>query len=420
MSARHPEALFARLRFLDTRWILLAIVALALVLRVAFVLSLPDERMFGDADDYWFCSENLVQGNGFSLQPYDGRWAHVPPFYPLFLAGLKAIGISSLLGLRLAQVLLAVVPIPLFYYLGRSVLPVKVVIVGALLYAISPHMVYWPGMISTEILAIVLFTVSYLAFAHGIEKDRDSWLALSTVLLGTAVLTRSVFVLVFPIFLLGIYLRGAHRLRRIAGLSTLLLLILLPWTIRNYVLFDHLVPVTIGNGRMQVYRMIGFSEDYRDVMDRNQAAFELHHERYMHPATPAEEYDADRELLRIASEMRWAHPATTARLWGYNLLRFWSPGVTLFAERLEPAKFFPSLLFGGLLFPFAAVGLRELARRNRNLFIVTGLILLYFTALHSLLIGILRYRMVLDAILYLLAVLGAVRLLDRMRLHERT
>lgn len=409
------RALIARLRELEPRWILLALMGVGLVLRLVYSLTLPDEFVFGDASDYWACSENLLAGNGFSLQPFDARLAHVPPLYPVFLAGAKLVGARSLDAIRVAQALLAVGLIPLMYAVGRAAFPPRVMAGMLLLYALSVNTIYWTGMIATELLALALFTLAYLAYARGLVQDRNSWLALSTVLLGLAVLTRAVFVFVFPVFLLGLLLERRRWFVRCLGLSALLAAVLLPWTVRNYVLFDRLVPVSLGAGRVQVLKMAAFSEDYADVLEHNAAMFEREHARYVHPKSPAEEYEADRALTRLASEMRWAHPATTARLCVYNFLRFWSPGVTLLAGRFRPVAFIASFLFGGLLFPLIAVGLHRLMQRNRTLFIVTALILLYFTALHTLLIGMLRYRFVLDGILYLLAALGFAGLVGRFR-----
>lgn len=395
------------------------LILLGLTLRVVHVVRLPNELVFGDASDYWSCSENLVQGNGFSLQPTDDRLAHVPPLYPLVLAAWKAFGIDSLLQVRLAQAVLSVCLIPLVFWLGAGLFPRRVLIAGLTVYAVSPHMIFWSGLVATETLAVLLFSLSLFGFLHGLQRRNTALQLVSFPLLGLAVLTRSVFILVPPIYLLAMVRRDRRWLWQAAAGAGLFLLTLAPWMLRNYALFDHLVPVTIGTGRMQIYRLQGLSGEIQETLAPREAHIRQQEQRYLHPESAADEYEADRELRIVAAEAMKAHPRAMARLSVYNLLRFWSPGATLFAERIRWERFLPSFAVGGLLFPFAAYGLVGLFRRNRRAFWVSVLVLLYFTAVHMPLVGMLRYRVPLEVLLYCIAALGAFDLWDRLRRRGR-
>src|ERR671925_1008978 len=78
---------------------LLAIFAIALVSRGAFVLTLQDGFYFADSVDYSAAAVNLLTHGEF------GEYSRAP-VYPLFLAGVYAIFGGNILAIRLVEALL--------------------------------------------------------------------------------------------------------------------------------------------------------------------------------------------------------------------------------------------------------------------------------------------------------------------------
>ncbi|MBN1586810.1 MAG: hypothetical protein JW937_05200, partial [Candidatus Omnitrophica bacterium] len=87
----------------------------------------------------------------------------------------------------------------------------------------------------------------YLALS---KKKWTPWL--TGLVLGLAVLTRPAMVLIFPgIFIWKLLDRGSslkQRVRWIGGLLLTLSLVIAPWTIRNYQVFDAFIPMTTHAG----------------------------------------------------------------------------------------------------------------------------------------------------------------------------
>ena len=404
---------------LNSNQALYLIIFLGLITRILYLIYLPNELVNPDDTDYWSCSENIIRGNGFSLQPTDDRLAHIPPGYPLFLACLKMMGITSLFYIRLVQTILSISVIPAIYYLGADIFSRKVMILTGLLYALSPQLIHWSTQILTENLAVILFTVSFFAYIKGLIENDMKFQYGSIVLLGFAALTRSVFLFVLPVFLLGIVIRSKEWLKKTSILLSLFILILLPWTIRNYMIFKHFVPVTLGTGYIQVHQLEHYSDIYRDVLDQNYSFYKHHEYHYVHPETPIEEYTSDNALRTLAMEMMKTHPLTTIRFFVRNFLRFWTPGVTFYSEKVIYRQFFPSFVFSGLLYPFVIIGLIRFYRANKTILVITLLIFLCFSLVHSFLIAMLRFRAPLEPVLYLFCSIGLFHLWDRSKVHTR-
>ena len=88
---------------------LLAVIAGAVLLRIAFVLIVdPVVPRIGDASAYHLLGRGLADGDGY-IRPFDalllGRerpTAEYPPLFPALLAALDLLGLSSVTAQRLA------------------------------------------------------------------------------------------------------------------------------------------------------------------------------------------------------------------------------------------------------------------------------------------------------------------------------
>ena len=53
---------------ITSRQIVFVLILIALAARLAYVLHLPNAFFHDDAEDYWSCSENIVNGQGFGYR----------------------------------------------------------------------------------------------------------------------------------------------------------------------------------------------------------------------------------------------------------------------------------------------------------------------------------------------------------------
>jgi 4-amino-4-deoxy-L-arabinose transferase-like glycosyltransferase len=226
----------------------------------------------------------LVAGLGFS-SPYAGvpvaPTAQQPPLYPLILAGIfKVFGICTVASAWTAviiNVLAGAVTAVLLYYVGRLHFGETVGILAAWLWVL-PWM-YQTNAFSVSLtnayLAALGLTTLFFCVPKTIEGNRR-WFALG-IYSGLLVLLQPSLlpvVLVYGGWLAWSKARSPRVLIAIAGL----LLTLAPWTIRNYVTFERLIPLRdnfglelwLGN-RPGMRGTVDFSGDFPDHDPSNYA-----------------------------------------------------------------------------------------------------------------------------------------------------
>lgn len=247
---------------------------LALILRlvpVLFSMDLPiglDDmfqydmlaRSMAAGDGYrWYAQEDLdllriYFDQDFVIQDYDPRGllsSHRGPGYPAFLAIVyKLSGLEwRLLAARLAQAFVGATLAPLTYYLGRRLFPERASAArfGGLAMAVYPMLLVYPLALASENLFIPLVAAGLLALLYAAEKGDDRLYVVAGLLFGLATLTRSI--IFGSVGLAALWLWFAVRSRRGALLFGLaVVLMVLPWTIRNSLLHGRLTFVESSLG----------------------------------------------------------------------------------------------------------------------------------------------------------------------------
>lgn len=234
----------------------LIILIIALVVHVAFTNYHPP--MTGDAGTrYLPTAYNLLAGNGFTIdsqEPYRPSEACVP-LYPLFIAALYAIFGPHQSSIVFAQIFLDLVNCLLVAFVSFSVAPKKLKTEAALfslmIYGIfSWFTMLWSIMILTETLTI-FFTLLAIAFCTlALKKTGHSfrYYFSAGAACGLAILTRpdSVLLLIAAGLFLSIYFFINVSWSNALNLSVFcfaVILVLTPWTIRNYMAFGKFQPL---------------------------------------------------------------------------------------------------------------------------------------------------------------------------------
>jgi hypothetical protein len=241
----------------------LAIFALGLGLRLDYAIRAPNHPV-DDARAYARISRALYRGEGFTqgdgpgyrhLQPA----SNYSPGLPLLTAGIYEIrGASDEEAARIVLALLGSLAIPLAFLLGRRLGGPTAGLVAAVPTAIYPATLEYSGMLMTESLGAALLAGALLTFLHGVDVRRPlPWVG-TGLLLGALAMLRPEYSVLIPL----LPVLGALRLRRDLGRldrGSLLgpglalgfaCLAVLPWTIRNFVVFDRLVPISTGGGQV--------------------------------------------------------------------------------------------------------------------------------------------------------------------------
>jgi 4-amino-4-deoxy-L-arabinose transferase-like glycosyltransferase len=248
-----------------------------------------------------------------------------PPVYPYLLAGIfKLAGPYSDLSLWLAVELNAVfsaLTSVLLLHLGRRVFGPSAGMLAAWIWAIWLYasvvsIRLWESSLSALLLVSGLLLL--LKLAESLQFQR--WL-LFGALAGFAVLNNTTFLSLFPLFWIWLWITYRHRGvscgKLLWGSVAVCVLVLVPWTIRNYEMFHRLMPVRDNLG-LELW--IGNHEGVSHLYEFS-GSF---------PLIDPEEYNRMGEMRfmetrrEIAIQFIRRHPAQFMRLCGQRCHSYWT------------------------------------------------------------------------------------------------
>ncbi len=225
----------------------LALLAVALIVRLAFVFMVPDRIQWPDGREYEGVGRMLVERGTYGMQTLR------PPGYPTLIAAVYAVFGESLRTLRLVEAVLGTLAVGLIGVVGTRSFGRMAGIVSATLAALHPVLSFLP---STQFCENTLVLVVTLAFASlfGAWRRGGAWRwALAGALFGIAILIRPNAVLLLPGLGVGLFFAARAQRRRWTGPALAFLagvvLALGPWVVRNHQAHDRWFFVVTGGGR---------------------------------------------------------------------------------------------------------------------------------------------------------------------------
>ena len=228
---------------------ILYVLAAAIAVRILFGLVLGGKLNFYDTVHYDTAAQSILKGEGFgkSLYFYD-KFDHycLEPAYPIFLSIIYFIFGHSFAAVKLVQILLSVAHIYLIFLIARKIFNDRVALIVLCFSAVYPFFVFIANIVySTQLFSFFLTLVIYcLVLFH--RNQKPGWLPASAIFLGLDILTIPVVLPGVPLFIVWLYVATKGRsVKKVlyAGLyGCVVILTLLPWTIRNYVAFRQLSP----------------------------------------------------------------------------------------------------------------------------------------------------------------------------------
>ncbi|HET7507104.1 MAG TPA: glycosyltransferase family 39 protein, partial [Solirubrobacterales bacterium] len=252
--------------------IALALIAvLGLVVR-AYVVVNPVSEPADDSHAYYAISKALYEEGSFGGPEFrdSSDWSPGAPF--LYAAAFYATGGAREGTARIVEALLGVATILVVFALGWRLggreLGRWVGLFAAFAVAIYPPFIHTTGELMSEPPAMLTLPAAILAFLWASERQANAafpgmrgqlrsvwpWLV-PGLLFGLTAMFRPEYLLVGAAF---VVLAAIHAWRRsewrlgLAGAAVLLvalLLPILPWTIRNVVVLDRVVPISTGGGK---------------------------------------------------------------------------------------------------------------------------------------------------------------------------
>ena len=261
-----------RTRRNTNRWIV-ACVLLGLALRVAFALFYwVNQPLTHDEREYLALARSVARGEGFQYPadeptPGTGQQFGRAPGYPLFLAAIIEPSPVSQAPRRIqiAQAMLGAAGIWLIAAIaGRAAGP-RAAVTAAALAAVYPPLIWMPSYVLSETLFSTLALTAALALQEKGDRslfaDKNGPVPFSEKwgfskkrpvpffgggLTGIAILVRPVTLFFLPLIALWMVRKNAYRAAAIFVITAILCV--LPWTIRNYLVYGRWIAVASEGG----------------------------------------------------------------------------------------------------------------------------------------------------------------------------
>ena len=229
---------------------LIGLLLLAVAFRAYGVWSHPAVPV-GDADDYHQLATRLVEGRGYvNAASIPTAWR--PPAYPVFLAGVYKIAGVSVQRATMVQVILGGLTVVMLTVLAAMILGWPRALMAGIIAAVYPVFVWLPRLLLSENLSLFLMLVSLGTIILYLRTSRMVWMIVFGVLcaLNTLVRGGNLFLPIIVGFgLLVLHWRSWKQLvAPLLVMTVAFVVTLLPWTIRNYRVFHHVIPVATQDG----------------------------------------------------------------------------------------------------------------------------------------------------------------------------
>ncbi len=234
--------------------LLAAILVLGFGLRAYRVVE-PLPTPGDDSRAYYALSKALYEEGSYGGRSFkdSSDWSPGAPL--LYAAAYYATGGAREGTARIVELLLGMGAIVVAYLLGRRVNCRPAGLVGAFGVAVYPPFIHSTGALFSEPAAIFTLPAAVLAFLWAGDRERlPAWL-LPGLLFGLTALIRPEYAVVGVAFAALAAVRVAQGRGWRPGLAATALLVagfllpIVPWTVRNAIVLDRLVPISTGGGK---------------------------------------------------------------------------------------------------------------------------------------------------------------------------
>ncbi len=272
---------------------------------------------------------SFATGKGFAspFQRDSGPTAWLTPVYPLLVAGIfKVFGVytraSFFAAIFLNIVFSSATCVPIFYA-GKRIVGLGVGSGGAWLWAIFPNAILIPfeWIWDTSLAALLAAILLWATLEVAESKNWRDWSGYG-LLWGLTLMTNPALGAVFPVLLAWLAYRGFREgrfpLTRPAAAAILALVCCIPWTVRNFVVFQRFIPFRSNFG-YELY--IGNNENYDELRRGLPAVITQDREtlRYLRMGETAFMDEEMRKALRFIG----SHPRREMQLFAWRFVDFW-------------------------------------------------------------------------------------------------
>jgi 4-amino-4-deoxy-L-arabinose transferase-like glycosyltransferase len=379
----------------NRRRTLLALFAIAFGLRILYAVLLgtqPEINPHPITHSVTYARE-ISQGFDWIKEPYSPK----APGYPVILAGAFALSGHSLWAGIILQAIFGALTIIVVFHLGEKLGGWPTGLIAAIWFCFSIHHLHFASLLQRSILESLLLVLLLYILSRSFRRMRIAIVA--GLVYSALVYVNPQYLLLFPLVAVLMLVRATkHTLLNMQYFflfTSCFLVLLLPWTIRNYIVYKQPIPVA------------------------------LEATRYIRPFTGS---FTDSELFSIKNPELLTHHSLSHRF-KTNSIEFWR--VTRFGSGQTQDDAFKihakkraswslrhnvsSIVTFGLLLPFFILGMIfSIREKNRVGWILTVTILYYFL-IRMAFGGSMKTRLPIEPLITLLAFYAILRIINSLR-----
>jgi hypothetical protein len=279
---------------------LLLLTLLGLAVRAAWAAFEPATSPQADETMWLAWGTEVLPSVDVGFSPLRLRFIFHPPLYLYFLGVPFAIT-GSLAAVKALQCAVGALLVPALGLLGRRAFGESAGLVAAALAALYPELVWFASHFWAETLFSVLlwWAIERLAASDALGSTVAA--AGAGLLFGLAVLTRETVLYFLPVAALWLAWRRAGGGRRVLAFACASLVVVVPWTVRNWLVFDAFVPVSTA-GALNLWQ--GNTRLSREQVYEEHWAVHGRIQQYEHARRRAVEAILERQPLWLLEKLR--------------------------------------------------------------------------------------------------------------------
>ena len=387
-----------RLNSIGTILVLAALIRIGAAVYWESKLGDGQSFQFGDSDGYWHLASTIGRGDSYDYNSPHARVFRTPG-YPILLSPLFLVTEQPpVWAARLIGVLLGVISIFLLWLLARKLFDDSTPVAAAWIAAFYPGAISISILVLAEALFVPLMLAQFLCWLMAFRSPKIwSWAVLSLlsgIFFGAACLTRPSWLLFVPFLLVGGLVFFGRRKRQVSTLAMVVpgcVLVMFPWWVRNYEVTGRFVLTSLQTGT-SLYD--GWNPEATGASNMAFApkmkAASLKEWKLAGRPEREFEFAFNEQMKKRAFEWARENPGRVAELAWIKLKRIWSPLPNSREIGSKMVRFAIALFFLPVLL-LALVGAWRVRGDGMAMAICVGPAV-YFTLLHMVFVGSIRYR----------------------------
>jgi len=394
-----------------------AVFLLAVAVRAAFSLTLGEKLFWSDEHQYL---------KGLSWIFDKGEWylesSYKPPGYVYFLAPIRALFGPAVMPIRLVQAALGGATCLLTLALGAKLFSWRAGLLASAYLAVYPLHIYLCGVILPQAVETAVVVGVLLLLVMYAERRRRTILAAAGCLTGLCALAVPPVLALLPIAAVWSAAQTRGTWRAVASdwaiLAGCALLMIAPWTVRNYIVERKLIFIaTLGNQLLYFHNNPWADPD--DKERTREIAYRIQREVEEEASNSPEGLTADEIYLRRFREYVSRQPGRFLRMYLKKFRNFFALVPSTFSSNEHTSrrnKIIAAISYGPVLF-LSMLGALVCARERRRGLLLASVPVLFalgYSVFHT----TVRYRVPTDPCSICLASFASLWAISALRRKE--